>query len=64
MDPDPVGSTFIWVRGSRTSGYKIKEKSRVEPTFFSLAGIGTRMLFILYRKLYFLSLRFRFRLEN
>ena len=29
VDPDPVGCAFIWVRGTGSSGYKIKEKSKV-----------------------------------
>ena len=40
-----------WIR---IQEYKVKDKSRVKPTiFFFLAGIGTKMLSRLYRKLYF-----------
>ena len=43
VDPNPVGSAFIWVRGSgtefkmriRIQWYKIRDKSRVKPTIFS-----------------------------
>ncbi len=28
LDPDPVGSAFIWVRESGSRGYEIKEKSK------------------------------------
>ena len=58
VDPDPVGYAFIWVFGSesvfrmqiRIQGYKIKKGFNQKKI---IAGIGTRILSRLYRKLHF-----------
>ena len=40
VDPDPVGSAFIWVRGSGSRGIKLREKQTLTNNFLKVFFVG------------------------